>query len=252
MKPAKRAARRAESATGPRPAARSGTGAQGRCRPGPPPPRRRWRPPRSGPGGAGSRPGSRAAGNSRQGAAASSCHQRQPRRRAVGHGHRDRAVQLDDRRAGHVGAGAGRAGRSRPVGGLRRRRRTAWQPAMAAWTWYWPSRWPARAASRSGSRYLGLVPAGAVLVLQGHQVTAVVHPRRLPRAVEQHEGEQPGASGSPGSSSASTRSGRTAWSQRSPRKVVSGACRVTLVEYQIEDGQDARHPQRKRSAGGTR
>jgi hypothetical protein len=43
----------------------------------------------------------------------------------------------------------------------------------------------------AGEAYLGLVPAGAVLVLQSHQVTAVVHPRRLPRAVVQHEGEQP-------------------------------------------------------------
>jgi hypothetical protein len=43
----------------------------------------------------------------------------------------------------------------------------------------------------AGEAYLGLVPAGAVLVLQGLQITAVVHPPRLPRVVEQHEGEQP-------------------------------------------------------------
>ena len=87
---------------------------------------------------------------------------------------------------------------------------------MAACTWYGPGR-PRRSArleQASALVDLGPVPAGAVLVLQRDQVARGVEPGRAPGVLQQHQRQQPAASGSSGISAASTRASRMASAHR--------------------------------------
>ena len=143
--------------------------------------------------------------------------ERQTRRRAVAHRHRDRAVQLDHRGGVRSRQHVVEADDLRPVGrgggrrlGVHRRDRRLNRVRAD------PPRRQRPLHEPRALRDLIPVPQRAVLIVEQDQLARRRRARRAPRFVQQHQRQQPSASGS-GSSSTSSRPRRIASAERSCR-----------------------------------
>ena len=113
---------------------------------------------------------------------------------------------------------------------------------MAACTWYGPdgAGTQRRLDQRLALRDLGAIPAGAVLLLEQHEIAFGRDPRLAPRVVQEHEGEQPGDLGVLGEAGVHEpgETDRLA-AQVVAFEVVARGRGVALVEDQVETRQNA-------------
>ena len=166
-------------------------------------------------------------------------HQTEPRLGAVGHRHRDRVVQLHDRRRGHrsqlgvqlhdpAPVRRGGVGRPNVAGRDRRLDLVRTRPAEA--------RGGVERGETVGDR-LG-VPTSAVLVVERHEIAGGVDPRGPSRVVQQHHGEEPVGLRFVGHELREQAGQADALgAQHRPHQVgAAGGC-VALVEQEVQHGE---------------
>ena len=168
----------------------------------------------------------------------------QPRRRALGHGHRGRPVRGHHRRRLVAEQFAVQHGDLRPVG-VRGGAGTGMAPGDRGLQLVGPGPAVAQRLGQQGLALvdLGLVPARAILIRQQHQVSSRADPCVAARVRQQQQRQQAGHLGLP-RHQRGQRPGQPdrLVTQVTPDQGVAGRGFVARGEHQVHDAQDAAEP----------